>query len=176
QVRREAIDLRGTDEVVLGEAVDGRGRVADHAATVVDRELGMVPLGRGDPGDRVHERDGPAEGGKAEASLDALAVGRERPLGVEGRHELASRRKRQRLDAAFTRLAAPFVQVAHAMEFRWGVAKVDCSVPHASEKKAGPEGPARRARNGLRAGQFGLAASSGPSSTYSVTATLRWSA
>src|SRR5579871_369932 len=106
--RLQAIELRGADEIVVGEPADGVRRVADAAVVVAELEVRVVVLGVGDVRDRVHEAHDPVEVLESVLALEPLAAGIEPPGGVELRERGRGLRRPERRDAALARHAAAF--------------------------------------------------------------------
>src|ERR1700736_1154307 len=97
-----AIHLRGADEVVLGQALDGMGREDDAAVVVADLEVRMVVLDVGHMRDGVHETHRPIEILERQLAADRLAIRRQDPCGIEFGEQLNGCRACEGLHSTLT--------------------------------------------------------------------------
>src|SRR5690349_20195233 len=116
---RQSVDLRGADEIVLRQAADSVSVINDSAVAVADAEIRMMIFGVGDVGDRVGEAHGVIEVLELPFGMNASAVGRELPGGVELFHQRLRLFQSQRRDTAFAGDAALSSQgIAHVASLR----------------------------------------------------------
>jgi hypothetical protein len=75
-------------------------------------EVGMVPLGLSDPGNRVNERNGPMIAGEFEGSHNRLAIIDEVPANIQRSHQFSDGRRIEGRHATLAGLASPCGEIA----------------------------------------------------------------
>ena len=101
---QEAIDFRGTDEIVIRKAIGGVRRVTHVAAAPGYCQYRMMVLGDCDPGYGIGETQCPAVVWKFAASRDLESVIAQHPIAVYGIEQSFDSLGRQWLGATFTGL------------------------------------------------------------------------
>src|ERR1700683_3847805 len=109
----DPIDLRCTDEVVLGETADGVRR-EEHAAVVVPEfNIGMMILKVRNVRERIDEAHRAIEIPKCEFAAQRVRISGEMALAGNVAHQLQRLRARQRRDTALAGFAALLGERAH---------------------------------------------------------------
>ncbi len=99
------VDLRGADEVVLAQPLDGVRRVLHPAIVVADLEIRMMILDVGDMRERIDEAHGPIKILELELPPQIRPFLRQHPVRMQVLHEPLRLLARVRRNPAFTGLA-----------------------------------------------------------------------
>src|ERR1700722_12337661 len=112
------IELRGADEVVLGQPADGVRAVANPADVVAHLEVRVMIFNVGDMRHGIDETHGAIEITETEFTTQAAGLLIEGPRGITTPHQRIGRAPRQGRRASFARYAAPLCQLSHGAPSR----------------------------------------------------------